>query len=270
LVGQALLEDLQGGDLTTLATVASDLQGTARAIAKQDLVLSGSEVFREVHRRIDPELSIDAHVSDGALVAAGAPLFRVSGRVHSILQAERTALNFVQRMSGVATLTCRYVSALPENSKTRIADTRKTTPLLRALEREAVRAGGGYNHRDNLGAAVLIKDNHVVAAGGVKRAVELARAYAPHTSKVEVEIDSLDQLAEALEARADVILLDNFSDTDVKSAVRWIDGRAIVEVSGGITLERVPLLAELGVDVISVGALTHSAPAVDISLELAF
>jgi nicotinate-nucleotide pyrophosphorylase (carboxylating) len=182
--------------------------------------------------------------------------------------AERTALNFVQRLSGIATLTHEYVRALPKGSTTRITDTRKTTPGLRALERYAVRTGGAFNHRDNLGAAVLIKDNHIAVAGGVAAAVELARRRAPHASRIEVEVESLTNLDSALAAGADIVLLDNFAPEQVEEAVRRAKGRALVEVSGGIALDRIAGLSRAGVDVISVGALTHSAPAADIALDI--
>src|SRR5450432_267973 len=182
--------------------------------------------------------------------------------------AERTALNFAQRMSGVATLTRRFVDALPDCALTRIADTRKTTPGLRFLERYAVRTGGGHNHRDNLGSAVLIKDNHIVAAGGVREAIERAYKYAPHSSRIEIEVESLEMLDEALDAGADVVMLDNFAPSQIAVAVEHAHGRALVEISGGITLERIPALARAGVDIVSVGALTHSAPAADIGLDL--
>jgi nicotinate-nucleotide pyrophosphorylase (carboxylating) len=193
----------------------------------------------------------------------------VEGSARSILMAERTALNFAQRMSGIATLARRYVGALPAGSRTRVTDTRKTTPGLRALERWAVRTGGAHNHRDTLGSAVLIKDNHIEAAGGIRTAIERARARAPHTSKIEIEVESLAALEEALAAGADIVMLDNFTPSDVETAARRAHEQgALVEVSGGITLERIADLARAGVDVISVGALTHSAPAADISLDI--
>lgn len=191
----------------------------------------------------------------------------VSGPARSILMGERVALNFAQRLSGVATKTRAFVDALPKGSKTRITDTRKTTPGLRALERWAVRCGGGHNHRDDLSSAVLIKDNHIAACGGVRIAIERARAHAPHTSRIECEVDRMEQLREALEAKADVILLDNFDDDALKEAVAITAGRALLEVSGGVTLERIPKIAAAGVDVISAGGLTHSAPAADLALD---
>jgi nicotinate-nucleotide pyrophosphorylase (carboxylating) len=206
-------------------------------------------------------------VPDGTALERGGLIARVDGPAASILKGERVALNFIQRLSGIATLTGRYVSALPAGSKTRVVDTRKTTPGLRALERQAVRAGGGHNHREDLSSAVLIKDNHVAAAGGVAEAIRRCRAHAPHTTRIECEVDSIEQLEEALDAGADIILLDNFDDGMVEHAVRLNQGKALLEASGGITLERVAKLAALGVDIISVGALTHSAPSADIGLD---
>jgi nicotinate-nucleotide pyrophosphorylase (carboxylating) len=268
IVQRALAEDLAGGDITTDATVEPERRASAVAIAKEPLVQCGSEVARAVFHALDPALEFELIAPEGTLVAPPGRLWRVRGSARAILMAERTALNFAQRMSGVATLTQRFVAALPPGSRTRVVDTRKTTPGLRALERYAVRAGGGHNHRNDLGSAVLIKDNHIATAGGVRPAIEKARAYAPHTSKIEVEVESFEQLAEALAARADVILLDNFAPENVERAVRQIAGSAVIEVSGNIGLERVAQLAQAGVDVISVGALTHSAPAADISLRI--
>jgi nicotinate-nucleotide pyrophosphorylase (carboxylating) len=268
IVERALQEDLSGGDLTTAATVNENARCTARALAKQTLVTCGGDVFRTVFHKVDPALQVEASLPDGQQAPAGSTLWTVKGSTRSVLMAERVALNFVQRLCGIATLTRQFVAALPAGSTTRITDTRKTTPGLRALERYAVRCGGGHNHRDNLGAALLIKDNHIAAAGGVRAAIEQARANTPHSSKLEIEVTNLAQLDEALAAGAEIVLLDNFADAEVGPAVQRIAGRALVEVSGGITLARIPTLAKLGVDVISVGALTHSAPSADISLEL--
>src|ERR1019366_4795246 len=204
---------------------------------------------------------------DGTLAGAGECLWTVRGRARSILMAERVALNLVQRMCGVATQTRAYVEAIPAGTRTRITDTRKTTPGLRALERYAVRVGGGHNHRDDLGAAVLIKDNHIAACGGVRATIERARAAAPHTAKIECEVDSLEQLDEALAAGADIVLLDNMPTAQVAEAVARARGRAVLEASGGITLARVAELARAGVDAISVGALTHSVAAADVGLD---
>ncbi|MCW5836564.1 MAG: carboxylating nicotinate-nucleotide diphosphorylase [Labilithrix sp.] len=269
VVVRALEEDLGAGDVTTEACVSEDQRATASGVARKDLVACGIPVAGRVFATVDPSVRFTAEVAEGARVKAGAVLFTVEGRARSLLTGERVALNLVQRMCGVATATARYVAALPEGTKTRITDTRKTTPGLRLLERYAVRRGGGHNHRNDLGSAVLIKDNHIVAAGGVRTAVERARARAPHTSKIECEVDSLEQLEEALVAGADIVLLDNMDTETVEEAVRRTRGRALLEASGGITLERVGELARAGVDAISVGALTHSTPAADIGLDFA-
>jgi nicotinate-nucleotide pyrophosphorylase (carboxylating) len=268
IIQRALVEDLAGGDITTDATVEPERTASAVAIAKEPLIHCGSEVARAVFHALDPALEVELLAPEGSLVVPPGRLWRVRGSARAILMAERTALNFVQRMTGVATLTHRFVSALPPGSRTRVVDTRKTTPGLRALERYAVRTGGGRNHRNDLGSAVLIKDNHIATAGGVRQAIDKARAYAPHTSKIEVEVESFAQLEEALAARADVLMLDNFEPDSVARAVTLIAGRALVEVSGNVGVERVAALAQAGVDVISVGALTHSARAADISLRI--
>ncbi|MEN9579550.1 MAG: hypothetical protein RJA70_2559 [Pseudomonadota bacterium] len=262
----ALQEDLSAADLTTEATVEPSVRARALATAKSSLVVCGAAIFAAAFQRLDAGIEFRAHLPEGARAEPGEPIWQVSGNARALLMAERTALNFAQRLSGIATLTRQFVHALPSGSKTRITDTRKTTPGLRALERYAVRTGGGYNHRDNLGSAVLIKDNHIVAAGGVESALANARARAPHTCKLEIEVVSLQMLAQALEHGADIVMLDNFAPDEVQQAVRMAAGIASVEVSGGITLERVASLAEAGVDIISVGALTHSARAADISL----
>jgi nicotinate-nucleotide pyrophosphorylase (carboxylating) len=239
----------------------------AHAIARTPIVVCGGPVFARVFARIDASLSVEIRVADGARAAAGQSLWTVRGRARPILMGERVALNLVQRMCGVATQTRAFVDAVPAGHKTRITDTRKTTPGLRALERYAVRVGGGHNHRDDLGAAVLIKDNHVASCGGVRAAIERARARAPHTAKIECEVDSLDELDEALAAGADIVLLDNMPTAVVGEAVQRTRGRAQLEASGGITLARVAELARAGVDAISVGALTHSVPAADVGLD---
>jgi nicotinate-nucleotide pyrophosphorylase (carboxylating) len=267
LVVRALDEDVGAGDVTTEACVPADRSAVAHGVARKELVSCGVTVAHRVFAMVDPDVSFSVQVRDGERVAAGTALFTVEGRARSLLMAERVALNLVQRMSGIATMTRRYVDALPPASRTRITDTRKTTPGLRLLERYAVRRGGGHNHRNDLGAAVLIKDNHVVASGGIKAAIERARQYAPHTCKIECEVDTLEQLEEALASGADIVLLDNMDTATVGEAVRRTRGRALLEASGGITLERIPELARAGVDAISVGALTHSTPAADIGLD---
>lgn len=268
LVDLALTEDLAGGDLTSEATVGADDRAIARAVAHSPLVVCGGDVFARVFYRVDPGLRVERRIADGERAKPDDVLWIAEGATRSLLMAERTALNFAQRMSGTATLTRRFVDALPENALTRIVDTRKTTPGLRFLERYAVRCGGGHNHRDSLGSAVLIKDNHIVAAGGVRAAIERAQKHAPHTSRIEIEVESLEMLDEALDAGAEVVMLDNFANDQIAVAVERAHGRALVEVSGGITLQRIPALAASGVDVISVGALTHSAPAADIGLDI--
>ncbi|MEB2313058.1 MAG: carboxylating nicotinate-nucleotide diphosphorylase [Sorangiineae bacterium] len=268
LVDRALAEDLEGGDLTTEAIVAPDTRAIGRAVARSPLVVCGGDVFARCFYRVDPGLRVERHLKEGARASRDDELWSVEGSARSILMAERTALNFAQRLSGISTRAADYVARLPPGSRTRIADTRKTTPGLRALERYAVRVGGANNHRDTLGSAVLIKDNHIEAAGGISAAVERARSRAPHTCRVEVEVESLDALDEALRVGADIVMLDNFDLASIEEAVRRARGRAIIEASGGVTLERIPALAAAGIDVISVGALTHSAPAADIALDI--
>lgn len=274
IVGRALDEDLASGDLTSQACIEASARAAGSAIARHSLVACGGEVFRRVFQLVDPSVEVEPVVADGDMVPAGAALWRVRGPARSVLMAERVALNFVQRMCGIATLAHEYVAARPAGSTTRIADTRKTTPGLRLFERYAVRTGGAHNHRDNLGSAVMIKDNHIIAAGGIVRAVERARAWAPHTSRIEVEVTSLDELEQAIDAAAEVILLDNMDTPTLERAVARCRQRGtppdgpVVEASGGITLRRIPELCAAGVDVISIGALTHSAPAADIALEL--
>jgi nicotinate-nucleotide pyrophosphorylase (carboxylating) len=272
IVDRALAEDLAGGDLTTDACVAHDRTARAVFVARSELVVSGLPVARRVFERLDRALAFAGGIDEGSHATPGAVLMEVRGSARSLLMGERVALNLVQRMSGIATVTRRYVSAIPAGSRTRVVDTRKTTPGLRVLERYAVRCGGGHNHRDMLGSAVLIKDNHLVAAGGVRAAIERARAYAPHSTKIECEVESMEQLLEALEAGVDILLLDNMDDAMTSLAVQTIRSkvgdRVVVEASGGITFARIASLAAIGVDVISVGALTHSAPAADVALDL--
>lgn len=270
IVDRALEEDLSGGDLTGQTCIDEAATATADAVCRKDVVACGADVFRQVFARIDARCVVDILVPDGTRASARTVLWRVKGPARVVLAGERTALNLTQRLTGIATLTRRYVDALPAGSSTRITDTRKTTPGLRVLERYAVRMGGAHNHRDNLGSAVMIKDNHVIAAGGIAKAVARARAYAPHTTRIEVEVDGLGQLEEAIAAGADIVLLDNFSSADCAKAVercQSLSPRPLLEASGGITLERITELATIGVDVISVGALTHSAPAADIGLD---
>jgi len=268
-VERALREDLARGDVTTDATVSMEVTARCALRAREPLVLAGLRVVEAVFEAVDPDIRVVAERADGDRLGPGDVAAVVHGRANPILKGERVALNFAQRMSGVATKTAALVTALPPGCGTRITDTRKTTPGLRALERYAVRCGGGHNHRDDLSSAVLIKDNHIAAAGGVRAAIERARAFAPHTSRVECEVDTMEQLAEALEADADIVMLDNFDDDTLTDAVRIVAGRALIEVSGNVTLERVAKIAAAGVDAISVGGLTHSARAVDLGLDWA-
>lgn len=264
IIEVALAEDLASGDVTSRSTVAADTRGRARLVAKAPIVVAGLFVAEAVFRRVEPDVEFVSHAREGERVERGTVLALIAGPARALLAAERTALNLLQRMSGVATLTRSYVEAA--GGKCRITDTRKTTPGLRALERYAVRCGGGHNHRNDLGAAVLIKENHVRAAGGITPAITRARQSAPHTMKIECEVTDLDELREALLAGADIIMLDNMDDAQVRRAVEINAGKAVLEVSGGVDVGRVAAVAGLGIDVISVGKLTHSAPAADISL----
>lgn len=267
MVGLALEEDLGSGDMTTEACIDPSTHAVAHAVARRSLVACGGRVFARVFERIDPSVAFTSVVSDGERASAGEKLWTVRGRARSLLMGERVALNFVSRMSGIATQTRAFVDAIPEGTMLRVTDTRKTTPGLRAFERYAVRAGGGRNHRDDLGAAVLIKDNHIAACGGIRAAIERARTHAPHTSKIECEVDTLDQLDEALAARADVVLLDNMETPRIVEAVRRTAGRAVLEASGNVTLDRIADLARAGVDAVSIGSLIYSAPIADIGLD---
>ncbi len=264
---RALEEDLGSGDVTTDACIPEDVNAVADARARGELVVCGGTIFRRVFELVDDSLAFECKLADGAVAKKGDVVWTVKGSARSILKGERVALNFTQRLCGIATATRAYVDAVPAGKVTRITDTRKTTPGLRVLERYAVRAGGGKNHRDNLGSAVLIKDNHIAACGGITAAIARARAYAPHTSRIECEVDSLEQLDEALAAGADIVLLDNMPNDVVAEAVRRAKNRAFTEASGGITLERITALANAGVDAISVGALTHSVVSADLGLD---
>ena len=267
LIEQALLEDIHTGDITTLAVVPGKRPASARLIAKENLVVAGLATAARVFKVLDPDICFTACLSDGEKVTAGTVLATVHGDAAQLLMGERVALNLLQRMCGIATLTASFVDAV-SGTKARIVDTRKTTPGLRQLEKYAVRVGGGINHRTGLYDGVLIKENHIVAAGGITEAIRRARAYIPHTLKIEIETETLHQVHEALEAGADIIMLDNMSLDDMRVAVVTIDGRALVEASGGVNLDRVQAIAETGVDIISVGALTHSPRAMDISMLL--
>jgi nicotinate-nucleotide pyrophosphorylase (carboxylating) len=269
LVRDALLEDIGPGDITTMLCIPAGTTATATVLAKQAGVIAGLAIGKLAFQLLDPNAHWEELVQDGTRVGEGrTPLAVVTGDARALLTAERVALNFMQRLSGIATLTARYAS-LTAGTKARIADTRKTTPGLRALEKYAVRAGGGFNHRLGLYDAVLIKDNHIKAAGGIQNAVAGAKAYVPHTMKIEVEAGTLEMVEQALTAGADIILLDNMDTETMRRAVQLIAGRAISEASGNLTERRIAEVAATGVDVLSVGALTHSAPALDISLDFA-
>ncbi len=264
----ALEEDMPFGDVSTTAVMPEPRPGRVQLIAKQDGVIAGLGVFARVFALIDPAVTVDALVSDGDEVKSGQHLATVRGDVRVLLEGERVALNYLQRMSGVATYTHRIVAALAAaGASTRLVCTRKTTPGLRLFEREAVRMGGGHLHRYGLSDAVMLKDNHIDAAGGIKPAVAAARATAPFTAKVEVECESLDMVREAVEAGADIIMLDNMDHAAMAEAIDLIDGRATTEASGNVTAENVTAYADLGVDIVSCGALTHSAGILDLSLK---
>ncbi|HUT72523.1 MAG TPA: carboxylating nicotinate-nucleotide diphosphorylase [Desulfatiglandales bacterium] len=267
IIDTALAEDLGPGDLTTEALIDPSIKGKARLVPREEMVLAGIEVFGRVLSRLDPDIALEWNFQDGDVVPAGRDIGVVEGSLRGILSAERTALNFLQHLSGIATLTKRYVDKAGP-SKVRVVDTRKTTPGLRILEKYAVRVGGAHNHRLGLFDGVLIKDNHIAAAGSISRAVEKIRANVPHTVKIEVEVDDLRGLEEAMRVGADAVLLDNMSIDEMKEAVSIAGGRVLLEASGGITLETIGEVAQTGVDLISVGALTHSARSVDISLEI--
>ncbi|MDD4571103.1 MAG: carboxylating nicotinate-nucleotide diphosphorylase [Clostridia bacterium] len=262
----ALKEDMPHEDVTTNAIMPEAKRGKAELICKQDGVIAGFSVFQRVFEILDETSEFQAFFKDGNPVKKGDLLGILKGDIRVILSGERTALNYLQRMSGIATFTASLVKEL-EGYDTKLLDTRKTTPNMRIFEKYAVKAGGGYNHRTNLSDGVLIKDNHIGAAGGVKEAVALARAYAPFVRKIEVEVENLAMLEEALAAEADIIMLDNMSDEDTEIAVKMVAGKAKIECSGNMSKERLQKLAAMGVDYISVGALTHSAPILDISLK---
>jgi len=268
-VEQALLEDLgTRGDLTTDSTVSAATQAQATFGARRQGVISGLDVAKAAFHALDPQVVFEPLAADGDRVADGAVVARVSGSARSLLTAERVALNFLCHMSGIATLTRRFADAV-SGTHARIVDTRKTTPGLRAFEKYAVRCGGGHNHRSGLYDAILIKDNHIVAAGSVERAIISARMHAGHMVKIEVEVGTLDELAAALKHPIDAVLLDNMSTETLRAAVEMVDGRVLTEASGGVTLDTVRAIAETGVDLISVGGLTHSAPILDLGLDFA-
>ena len=261
-----LKEDITSEDVSTNAVMPENKQGKADLICKQDGIVCGLDVFERTFKILDDTSRFEANFKDGDFVKKGDLIGVIYGDVKAILSGERTALNYLQRMSGIATYT-HTVSALLKGTKTKLLDTRKTTPNMRIFEKYAVRAGGGFNHRYNLSDGVLLKDNHIGAAGSVAKAVQMAKEYAPFVRKIEVEVENLDMVKEAVEAGADIIMLDNMSVEEMKEAIRIIDGRAKTECSGNVTKENIDHLTSLGVDYISSGALTHSAPVLDISLK---
>lgn len=266
IIKEALLEDMPYGDITSNALKISNKRIELSLLAKSKGVFAGKDIFNEVFMIVDADVDINWKVNDGDTVEKGTLMAKVSGLASSIVKGERLALNFVQRMSGIATLTREYVDATRGYS-TKVVDTRKTTPLLRLIEKEAVRIGGGYNHRMNLSDAVMIKDNHIVACGGVKEAITRAKDYVGHTVKIEVEVESIESVIEAIDARADIIMLDNMSNEMIKEALTYKNDNFIFEASGNMTVERTRELAKMGVDVVSVGAITYNAPVLDISLK---
>lgn len=266
LILQALEEDITSEDITTNAVMRTHQLGTVQLICKQDGVIAGLEVFARTFQLLDPEVTITFYVNDGNYVTNQQVLADVTGDIRVLLSGERTALNYLQRMSGIATYT-RSIADLLKGSKTKLLDTRKTTPNMRVFEKYAVKVGGGYNHRYNLSDGILLKDNHIGAAGGVKEAIAMAKEYAPFVRKIEVEVETMEMVKEAVEAGADIIMLDNMTPEMMKEAVSYINGRAETECSGNVTKENVARLVDIGVDYISSGALTHSAPILDISLK---
>lgn len=266
LILSALREDITSDDVSTNSIMRNAQCGTAELICKEDGVLCGIQIFERVFTLLDENTKVDFFTEDGKEVKKGELIARVTGDMRVILSGERTALNYLQRMSGIATYT-RKSAKLLEGTETKLLDTRKTTPNNRIFEKYAVKTGGGSNHRYNLSDGVLLKDNHIGAAGGIKKAIEMAREYAPFVRKIEVETETLEMVYEAVEAKADIIMLDNMTHAQIAEAVRYIDGRAEVEVSGNVTQENIAALTDLGVDYISSGALTHSAPILDLSLK---
>lgn len=266
LIRMALQEDITSEDVSTNAVMPTATKGTVDLIAKEDGVVAGLDIYARVFTILDEKTEIDFHCKDGDEVKKGDLMAMVTGDIRVLLSGERVALNYLQRMSGIATYT-RQVAKLLEGSNVTLLDTRKTTPNCRVFEKYAVRVGGGCNHRYNLSDGVLLKDNHIGAAGSVTKAVQMAKAYAPFVRKIEIEVETLDQVKEAVEAGADIIMLDNMTPEVMKQAVELIDGRAQTECSGNITKENIQKIREIGVDFVSSGALTHSAPILDISMK---
>ena len=266
LIRMALQEDITSEDVSTNAVMPTATKGTVDLIAKEDGVVAGLEIYARVFKILDEKTEIELHCKDGDEVKKGELMATVTGDIRVLLSGERVALNYLQRMSGIATYT-RQVAKLLEGSNVTLLDTRKTTPNCRVFEKYAVRVGGGHNHRYNLSDGVLLKDNHIGAAGSVAKAVKMAKAYAPFVRKIEIEVETLDQVKEAVEAGADIIMLDNMTPEVMKQAVELIDGRAQTECSGNITKENIQNISEIGVDFVSSGELTHSAPILDISMK---
>ena len=266
LIRMALQEDITSEDVSTNAVMPTATKGTVDLIAKEDGVVAGLEIYARVFTILDEKTEIELHCKDGDEVKKGELMATVTGDIRVLLSGERVALNYLQRMSGIATYT-RQVAKLLEGSNVTLLDTRKTTPNCRVFEKYAVRVGGGHNHRYNLSDGVLLKDNHIGAEGSVAKAVRMAKAYAPFVRKIEIEVETLDQVKEAVEAGADIIMLDNMTPEVMKQAVELIDGRAQTECSGNITKENIQKIREIGVDFVSSGALTHSAPILDISMK---
>lgn len=266
LILSALKEDITSEDVSTNSVMPHPQAGEVDLICKEDGIICGLQVFERTFTLLDENTKVEFYVKDGDEVKKGQLMAKVYGDIRTLLCGERTALNYLQRMSGIATYT-HSVASLLKGTKTKLLDTRKTTPNNRIFEKYAVRIGGGNNHRYNLSDGVLLKDNHIGAAGGVKKAITMAKEYAPFVRKIEVEVENLDMVKEAVEAGADIIMLDNMSHEDMKTAMELIDGKAEVEVSGNVTKENIARLTDLGVDYISSGALTHSAPIMDISLK---
>lgn len=266
LILEALKEDISSEDVTTNAVMKEAVKGEVTLLCKQDGIIAGLDVFERVFMLLDEQIETEFYCKDGDMVKNGQVMGVVTGDIRVLLSGERVALNYLQRMSGIATYT-HSIASLLEGTKTKLLDTRKTTPNMRIFEKYAVRIGGGYNHRYNLSDGVLLKDNHIGAAGSVGKAVRMAKEYAPFVRKIEVEVENLDMVKEAVEAGADIIMLDNMSPEDMKAAVSYIDGRAETECSGNVTKENIERLVSVGVDYISSGALTHSAPILDISLK---
>ena len=266
LIRMALQEDITSEDVSTNAVMPTATKGTVELIAKEDGVIAGLDIYARVFTILDEKTEIDFYCKDGDEVKKGELMATVTGDIRVLLSGERVALNYLQRMSGIATMTSELSKEL-EGYKTKLLDTRKTTPNMRPFEKYAVTVGGGHNHRYNLSDGVMLKDNHIGAAGGIKEAVAMAKDYAPFVRKIEVETENLDMVKEAVEAGADIIMLDNMDDETMKEAVKLIDGRAETECSGNVTKERLETIREIGVDYVSCGALTHSAPIMDISLK---